>query len=100
MTARVTVVHRIRSLRIAAPLMVVVMVMMVQLVQEDLTLLLFISHVSIACTYAHMFLNLSTNYDIWLIVGETEFTHATQDHDHGAPQLERRMYGPTGYNTP
>jgi hypothetical protein len=80
--------------------MVVVMVMMVQLVQEDLTLLLFISHVSIARTYAHMFLNLSTNYDIWLIVGETEFTHATQDHDHGAPQLERRMYGPTGYNTP
>jgi hypothetical protein len=54
--------------------MMVVMVMMVRrrrllvvvvvVVQEDLTHLLFFSHVSIAHTYAHMFLTLSTNYDI------------------------------------
>jgi hypothetical protein len=29
-----------------------------------------------------------------------EFTHATQDHDHGAPQSKRRTVGPTDYDTP
>jgi hypothetical protein len=33
-----------------------------------------------------MFLIICTNYDSWLTVGETEFTHATQDRDHGAPE--------------
>ena len=41
-----------------------------------------------------MFLTLSTNYDIWLIAGET------QDTDHGAPQSQRRTVGPTDYDTP
>ncbi|XP_039822551.1 uncharacterized protein LOC120684729 [Panicum virgatum] len=32
--------------------------------------------------------------------GETQFTHATQDTDHGAPQSQRRTIGPTDYDTP
>ena len=40
---------------------------------------MFVSHVYIASIYAHMFSTMSTNYDIWLIAGETQFTHATQD---------------------
>jgi hypothetical protein len=43
---------------------------------------------------------MSTNYDIWLIAGETLFTHATQDPDHGALVSQRRMVGPTDYDTP
>ena len=43
---------------------------------------------------------LTTNYDIWLITGETQFTHATQDTDHGAPQSQRRTGGPTDNGTP
>ena len=31
---------------------------------------------------------------------ETQFTHATQDTDHGAPQSQRRTVGPTDYDTP
>jgi hypothetical protein len=44
-----------------------------------------------------MFLTISTNYDPWLTVGETEYTHATQDRDHGAPQSQRRMVGASQY---
>jgi hypothetical protein len=40
-----------------------------------------------------LFLTVSSNYDIWLIVGETQFTHATQDPDHGAPESQRKMVG-------
>ena len=43
---------------------------------------------------------MSTNYDIWLIAGETQFTHATQDRDHGAPESQRRTVGPMDYDTP
>jgi hypothetical protein len=43
---------------------------------------------------------LSTNYTIWLIVGETQFTHATQDADHGAPASQRMPFGVTDYGTP
>jgi hypothetical protein len=35
-----------------------------------------------------------------LNAGETNFTHATQDRDHGAPQSQRRTIGPTDYDTP
>ena len=45
------------------------------------------------------FQRMSTNYDIWLIAGETQFTHATQDTDHGAPQSQRTG-GPTDNDTP
>jgi hypothetical protein len=38
----------------------------------------FVSQVYIAPAYTHMFLTLSTNYDMWLNAGEIEFTHATQ----------------------
>ena len=31
---------------------------------------------------------------------ETQFTHATQDTDHGAPQSQRRTGGPTDYDSP
>ena len=47
-----------------------------------------------------MFLTMSTNYDIWLIGEETQFTHATQDTEHGAPQSQRGTVGPTDYDTP
>ena len=60
----------------------------------------FVSQVYIAPTYAHLFLIMSTNYYIWLIAGETQFTHATQDTDHGAPQSQRRTGGPTDNDTP
>jgi hypothetical protein len=60
----------------------------------------FVSQVYIAHTYAHMFLTMSTNYDICLIAGETQFTHATQNPDHGAPESQRRTVGPTDYDTP
>jgi hypothetical protein len=43
---------------------------------------------------------MSTNYDIWLNVGATEFTRATQDRDPGAPWSQRRMVGPADYDTP
>jgi hypothetical protein len=45
-----------------------------------------------------MFLTICTNYDPWLTVGETQFTHATQDHDHGAPQSQRRTVGASQYD--
>jgi hypothetical protein len=32
--------------------------------------------------------------------GESDFTHATQDRDHGAPESQRRTVGPTDYDTP
>jgi hypothetical protein len=35
-----------------------------------------------------------------LNAGETDFTHATQDRDHGAPESQRRTVGPTDYDTP
>jgi hypothetical protein len=37
-----------------------------------------------------------------LIAGETDFTHATQDPDYGAPKSERRMFGHglTDYESP
>jgi hypothetical protein len=47
-----------------------------------------------------MFLTMSTNCDICLNAGETDFTHATQDRDHGAPESQRRTVGPTDYDTP
>jgi hypothetical protein len=60
----------------------------------------FISQVPIAFapTYAHMFQTI--DYKLWFIVGETEFTHATQDRDHGQSKSQRRTVGPTDYNTP
>jgi len=64
---------------------VVVVVVVVVMVVE------FVSQVYIAPTYAHIFLTISTNYDIWLIAGETQFTHATQDPNHGAPQSQGRL---------
>ena len=110
MMAMVSVVHRIRRLRIAARLMMVMMVTVLILVVVLLVVLVlvvvvvvvipFVSQVYIAPTYAHIFLTMSTNYDIWLIAGETQFTHATQDTDHGAPQSQRRTVGPTDYGTP
>jgi hypothetical protein len=45
-----------------------------------------------------MFLTISTNYDPWLTVGETEYTHATQDRDHRAPQSQRRTVGASQYD--
>jgi hypothetical protein len=45
-----------------------------------------------------MFLTICTNYDPWLTEGETEFTHATQDRDHGAPGLQRRTVGASQYD--
>jgi hypothetical protein len=45
-----------------------------------------------------MFLTICTNYDPWLTVGETEFTHATQDRDHGAPESQRRTVGASQYD--
>jgi hypothetical protein len=45
-----------------------------------------------------MFLTISTNYDLWLTVGETQFTHATQDCDHGALQSQRRTVGASQYD--
>jgi hypothetical protein len=36
--------------------------------------------------------------DPWLTVGETEFTHATQDRDHGAPESQRRTVGASQYD--
>jgi len=84
MMAKVSVVHRIRSPRIAArPMMVmivtVLMLMLVVVVVLVLVLVLvvvmvlvmFVSQVYIAPIYAHMFPTMSTNYDIWLIAGET-----------------------------
>ena len=59
---------------------------MVVVVLVVVVLVVFVSHVYIAPTYTHMFLTMSTNYDIWLIEEETQFTHATQDTDHEAPQ--------------
>jgi hypothetical protein len=46
-------------------------------------------------------LNMTNNFDFLLIAGETNFTHATQDHGHGAPKLQRRTVGrgPTDYDT-
>ena len=110
--AKVSIVHRIRSPRIAArPMMVmivtvlmlmlvVVLVVVVVVLVVVVVHVVFISQVYIAPTYAHIFLTMSTNYDIWLIAGETQFTHATQDTDHGAPQSQRRTVGPTDYDTP
>ena len=107
--AMVSVVHRIRRLGIAARLMMVMMVTVLMLVVVLVLVLVvvvvvvvvpFVSQVYIAPTYAHIFLTLNTNYDIWLIAGETQFTHATQDPDHGAPELQRRTVRPTDYDTP
>ena len=47
-----------------------------------------------------MVIILTTNYTVWLIAGETDFTHATQDRDHGAPTSQRTSFGPTDYGTP
>ena len=104
--AMVSVVHRIRRLGIAAWLMMVMMVTVLMLVVVVVLVVVlvvvvpFVSQVYIAPTYAHMFLTMSTNYDIWLIAGETQFTHATENPDHGAPQSQRRTVGPTDYDTP
>ena len=46
-----------------------------------------------------MFLTICTNYDLWLTVGETQFTHATQDRDHGAPQSQRRTVGASQFDS-
>jgi hypothetical protein len=54
MMARVSVVHRIRSLRIAALLMMVMVVMMLWLVAV-VVVVVFVSHVYIAPTYARKF---------------------------------------------
>ena len=35
-----------------------------------------------------------------MIAGETQFTHATQDTNHGQPESQRRTYSPTDYGTP
>jgi uncharacterized membrane protein YgcG len=51
-------------------------------------------------TYAHMFITVGTNYTIWLIAGETEFTHTTQDTDHGVPGSQRTTVRPSDYATP
>ena len=66
--AKVSVVHRIRSSRIAArPMMVmivtVLMLMLVVLVVV-VVLVVFVSQVYIRPTYAHIFLTMSINYDI------------------------------------
>ena len=103
--AKMSVVHRIRSPRIAArPMMVmivtVLMLVVVVVVVVVVMVVVFVSQVYIAPTYAHIFLNMNTNYDIWLIAGETQFTHATQDTYHGAPQSQRRTVGLTDYDTP
>jgi hypothetical protein len=45
-----------------------------------------------------MFLTICANYDPWLTVGETEFTYATQDRDHGAPESQRRTVGASQYD--
>jgi hypothetical protein len=47
-----------------------------------------------------MFLTICTNYDPWLTLGETEFTHATQDRDHGPPESQRRTVGASQYDPP
>ena len=54
-------------------------------------------HCTYICTHVS---DMSTNYDICLIAGETQFTHATQDSDHEAPQSQRRTVGLTDYDTP
>jgi hypothetical protein len=54
MMARVSVVHRIKSLRIAALLMMVMVVMMLWLVAV-VVVVVFVSHVYIAPTYARKF---------------------------------------------
>ena len=79
---------------------VVVVVVVVIVAVVVVVVVVFVSQVYIAPTYAHMFLTMSTNYEIWLIAGETLFTHATQDPDHGAPQSQRRTVGPTDYDNP
>ena len=84
--AKVSVVHRIRSPKIATRLMMVMivtvlmlmlLVVVVVVVVVVMVLVVFVSQVYIAPTYAHIFLTMSTNYDILLIAGETQFTHAT-----------------------
>jgi hypothetical protein len=49
-------------------------------------------------TKCMMFLTICTNYDPWLTVGETEFTHAIQDRDHRAPESQRRTVGASQYD--
>jgi len=61
MMAMVSVVHRIRRLRIAAPLMMVVVVVVV-VVMVVLVVVPFVSQVDIAPIYAHLFLIRNTNY--------------------------------------
>jgi len=104
MMAMVSVVHRIKRLGIAAPLVMVTVVtvqmLLLLVVVVVVVVFPFVSQVYIAPIYAHMFLIMSTNYYIWLIAGETQFTHATQDPDHGAPESPRRTVGPTDNDTP
>jgi hypothetical protein len=65
-------------------------------------LVVFVSQVFFAPSYAHFFLTPSTDYTSYahFFAGETHFTHATQDSDHGQPSSQRTTFGPTDYNTP